>query len=62
MKYAPYDFQDRSRFLAIRAAAVEARKHDRAYAAAYAVAHHKAATPAPVAPRGLLARILGRAA
>lgn len=62
MKYEPYDFHDRARFEAIRAAALDTRKHDRAYAAAYAVAQYKASVPAPVAPRGLLARILGRAA
>lgn len=60
MTYQPYDFHDRARFEAIRAAALDTRKHDRAYAAAYAVAQHKASAPAPVAPRGLLARLTRR--
>lgn len=49
----------RERYLAIRAAALETRTHDRAQAAAIAVALQRAATPPPVAPKssGLLARL-----
>lgn len=53
----------RDRYLAIRAAALESRTHDRVQAAAIAVALHRAAAPPPVAPRrSLLARLCGRGA
>lgn len=58
MSSAPFQ---RSQYLAIRAAAVESGKADRAQAARIETVLRRAATP-PAPPRGLVSRLLGRKA
>ncbi len=55
---APYDPHSRRAFLAIRAAAIETRALDRAFAAVIAVSLNPPPVPPP-ARRGLLARLFG---